>query len=382
MKKFLFSVIALFGMSMSMSAQTASLTVDDVEAVPGETVTATLKFTLPENYYGGFVFAFQFPATGFTVDKTSEDAFGGIKNYQIGTMEDGYLKYSGATNTPFAASTVFTAQFTVAEDVALGDYTVKVTDIRFDHDGTMEDIAEATFTVKVVDVHAIVLDENATEAPAAATGVNVTVKRTINANEWSTICLPFDMDVDQVAKAFGEDVQLAELTGWSSEKDGDAIVGITVEFETVDEIEANTPYIIKVGAPVSEFTLENVDIDPDENPNTKVGKSSARGYLYGTYAVTKVPEKNVFLSENKFWYSTGSTTIKAFRGYFEFAVVLNAYTDATAGSRIKMAFDDETTGISGVNFNVDGEYYNLNGLRVETPAKGVYIKDGKKVVVK
>lgn len=46
--------------------------------------------------------------------------------------------------------------------------------------------------------------------------------------------------------------------------------------------------------------------------------------------------------------------------------------------------EDEVTGISYVNIEVeeDGDYYNLHGVKVAQPQKGVYIKNGKKVVVK
>ena len=43
----------------------------------------------------------------------------------------------------------------------------------------------------------LLLDETSTTAPEVATGVDVRVKRTINANEWSTICLPFAMSTAQ-----------------------------------------------------------------------------------------------------------------------------------------------------------------------------------------
>ena len=46
---------------------------------------------------------------------------------------------------------------------------------------------------------------------------------------------------------------------------------------------------------------------------------------------------------------------------------------------------DDTTGINAVNgegFTVNGEFYNLNGQRVAQPKKGLYIVNGKKVVIK
>ena len=50
-----------------------------------------------------------------------------------------------------------------------------------------------------------------------------------------------------------------------------------------------------------------------------------------------------------------------------------------------LGFDGETTGINAVNgseFKVNGEYFNLNGQRVAEPTKGLYIVNGKKVVIK
>ena len=47
-------------------------------------------------------------------------------------------------------------------------------------------------------------------------------------------------------------------------------------------------------------------------------------------------------------------------------------------------FDDETTGIANVNSKqqFSGEYYNLNGQKVAQPTKGLYIVNGKKVIIK
>lgn len=59
----------------------------------------------------------------------------------------------------------------------------------------------------------------------------------------------------------------------------------------------------------------------------------------------------------------------------------------TTGARaLTLSFDDETTGISETMKMEDvfGEntYYNLRGQRVENPTKGLYIVNGKKVIIK
>ena len=58
---------------------------------------------------------------------------------------------------------------------------------------------------------------------------------------------------------------------------------------------------------------------------------------------------------------------------------------SVAGARNGFAFgDDSTTGISNVNVNenVNGSVYDLQGRKVSTPGKGLYIVNGKKVVIK
>jgi hypothetical protein len=72
--------------------------------------------------------------------------------------------------------------------------------------------------------------------------------------------------------------------------------------------------------------------------------------------------------------------MKAFRAYFTLQDVL---TDVANASRITLSFDDsETAGIKTVDKKNSDKYYNLRGQQVETPAKGVYVKDGKKVIIK
>ena len=115
------------------------------------------------------------------------------------------------------------------------------------------------------------------------------------------------------------------------------------------------------------------------------GSTGQNRKVYGTFkgfyhAQTTVPNKCLFLSGNKFWYSTGQTKMKAFRAYFNFVDVLTEAENASA--RISMSFDDETTRIVNVNVNDDENYYDLQGRRVAHPQKGLYIKNNKKVVVK
>ena len=257
-------------------------------------------------------------------------------------------------------------------------------------DSQGENLNDVDFNISITEFRTI-LDETSTVVPEAATGVNIRVKRTIKSNQWSTICLPFAMSETQVKAAFGDDVELGDFTGADTEfDDDDNVVGIKANFNSVSEIEANHPYIIKVSSEVTEFTMDDVDVTPEEDEayiEFDNGKSGSRRVVYsgfyGTYhAGTTLDEYTLFLSDNKFWYSIGQTKMKAFRAYFSFLDILTDVEEA--GAHVSMVFDESgTTGISGVRHEInDDRYYNLSGQRVESPKKGLYIKNNRKVVVK
>ena len=244
---------------------------------------------------------------------------------------------------------------------------------------------------------AVVLDENFGSIPEPATGVDVLVRRTIKANEWSTICLPFAMNEAQVKAAFGNGVELADFTGYDATEDNEGnITGITANFSDVTAIEANHPYIIKVSSAVSEFTVDGVDIDPEDEPCIEYdnGKTGARRIVYsafrGTYHVdTDVPEYSLFLMDNLFYYSAGNVRMKAYRAYFDFYDILTDVEDELGEAKIRMSFND-ASGIESIRQrgNSDGAVYDLSGRRLSVSPvstmlpRGMYIINGKKVIIK
>ena len=265
----------------------------------------------------------------------------------------------------------------------------KLDELAFTTPGGVEyNLTDVNFNITIGEARTL-LDETSATAPTAENGVDVRVRRTLTANEWNTICLPFAMSEAQVKAAFGDDVQLADFTGWeTTEYDAsDNALAIDVTFSSVTAIEANHPYVIKVSSAVTEFTVDGVDIAPEDDPAVSVGKKSkgTLGSFTGSYVPTLIDEECLFLNSNKFWYSVGKTNMKGYRGYFYFQDVLAAYS---ASAPVKMKFTlDGTTGIEDVQtFNgsniQDGEIYDLAGRRVEKVEKGIYIINNKKVLVK
>lgn len=251
---------------------------------------------------------------------------------------------------------------------------------------------ETTLTVTEVQDSRVILDENSTTAPEASNGeVRILVRRTINANAWSTVCLPFDMTEAQVYEVFGNDVQLADFIDYEAEYDNDDIVSLTVNFDETDLSEGfygNYPYLIKTSKDITEFEVTS-EIAPDEEnsvveyDNGRTGRQrKVYGSFIGTYhAGEAVPAYSLFLSGNKFYYSTGNTVLKGFRGYFQFNDVLTDVEDI-AGVKFHFFLNDGETGIESLSGSLsDGDKrYNLAGQRVGRNYKGIVIENGRKTI--
>ncbi len=297
------------------------------------------------------------------------------------------------------SGTLLKVSVTGGAALAVGDsFEGKVTNTEFtavNYDVTNLDDVSFTVTIGEAPDTRLLLDEEATEAPQAATGVDVRVKRSLAAGVWNTICLPFSMTAEQTAEAFGSDVQIGDFDGIESTVSGDDVTDIKVKFVTVASIEANHPYLLKVSADKEEFSVDNVDIVVEDEPSVDkdpytVGKGKTAVTFYnrfvGTYvAGTAVPEETLYMNDDRLYYSDGSTTMKAFRAYFDFYDILVDTGDEYAEAHFTLLLDNSV--ITGVNMvgdlrQSDGRSYDLGGRRLSRPAKGISIVGGRKHVVK
>lgn len=411
-KKTVFIILALWGTFMTI-AKADNVTIPDITLPAGGTATMSIELNNTEKDYSAFQFYFSLPEgvsvvmennkmkyelgerlkdTGFTVTTTTT-ASGNYFVLGYYTMTQPIPEHSGA---------VITFTIHADEGIATGTKQGQLYESSFTTTAAQKNVYDCSFNINIVDY--ITLDENSTTPPATTYGKNVLVKRTIKANEWSTICLPFAMTEEQTKTAFGEDVLIDDFEGCeTTANDEEEITSILVKFAPVTEMEANHPYVIKVTEPITEFTVDGVDIEPEEEisldkDELRLGSGTKKDpyrYLYnsfiGTYvANTAVPENTLFISDNKFWYSTGSARMKAFRGYFDFYDVLTEVDDAQA--KISFSFVDSSVdsirGAVAGDSRSEDEVYTIDGVLVgkgistKQLPKGVYIVKGKKLVIK
>jgi len=392
------SIFALIAMgSSALPGDKPVISVADVQVMPGGTAVASINLLdgKADTYTAMTLYInIPFSAASYVDVNTNID-------YEINSLWKGATASEAKVNVdllggnitatvPFASANpipgssvndLVKVKIKVKDDASLGSFDITLKECLFEYNTSDKDYADdVTFKVTVTD--RLILDEESTELPVAQSGVNVTVKRKMTAEKWATICLPFSMDESQLKAAFGNGVQLGNFDGYDA--DGD---NFKVNFETVplsDGLEANQPYIIKPSIAVESFNADNVDIEADEeNAFVRVGgtKSNPKSLFTGTLkAGAVIPADNLFISDSKFYYSKGTTTIKGFRGYF----YLKDFSSSAGAPEIILNVDGETTRIDGLQFvTEDGKFYNLNGVQVENPTKkGVYIQNGKKVVIK
>ena len=238
-------------------------------------------------------------------------------------------------------------------------------------------------TVEVPKAKNYTLDETKTDNIIETyENANVTLQRTLEASHWNTFCVPFALDKDQVTQYFGEGTQLRTYEGRCENN--------IVYFATVDNIEAGKPYIMKPGnAVVKNPTFEGVSMVAtglDENGNPQAVGDASTVQMKGIYNhVTLVQDKtNIYIGAgNKFYYPADAEAcqMNGLRAYF-------IVPEGTDIKKLRANLDGATTSLGEIFDTEESNtpVYNLQGQCVgnslSTLKSGIYVQNGKKVVVK
>lgn len=215
--------------------------------------------------------------------------------------------------------------------------------------------------------------------------LTVNLYRQLTANMWNAICLPFDMDDAKMTELFGKGYKLRYFSG--VEKDGG---DVTLKFAEATAIEAGVPYIVlptktvecNAVAVVSNVKLTSTQ--PEVVTQTADGREYTFQGIYAPKSFTKGDKSIRFIgSGNKFYYPNSANPMRAFRAYFTLPA-------GTTEAKVGMSFDEDmgvATGIVAVDGGaVDGRIYSMSGQYVGTSTqglpRGLYIRDGRKFVVK
>ena len=217
------------------------------------------------------------------------------------------------------------------------------------------------------------LDE--TVAPELATGTLpvVTLKYTA-VNGWNTIAVPFALNDDILTQLFGADYEVYEFKSYAND---------TIKMHVPTMFVAGYAYLVYARSAVAQpdgIALENIRIE------TTTPKYDASNGVQFTATFTPITAGEL---TDKYTVAPGlpllvkgteESTLSGFRAYFTLGESITKtpelafYTANGIPTGITLAKTPTTAAPEGI--------YNLKGMRVTTMQKGLYIVNGKKVLVK
>ena len=257
-----------------------------------------------------------------------------------------------------------------------------------------------TLKLDAADEHLLTKINAAATACAAEQAVTYNISfgsRELASEEWHAYVLPFEIKIKDLSAAVDYAIfNVLDLTktGAAANVNGSKNVYFKIE---MDKIKANQPFLMKVksddknnmddvhinGVKVQEVTA-TVSVD------SKVEGVTEFTGLYGNSVTIAVGSKDRFLAtnptthENKWWEATqNSYTV----------LPLDAYLKMETGSGARVFIEDFENGTTAIKelgvdgtakaYNVDG-WYTLNGVKLQgaPTEKGIYINNGKKIVIK
>ena len=223
------------------------------------------------------------------------------------------------------------------------------------------------------------------------TSVTLSGRTLTKDDNWNTLCLPFDVTIANSPLA-GDNV-VAKVFDNTSNLDSEG--KLTLKFSDAPAtITAGTPFIIKwnnTGVNLVNPVFNAVTIS--STPAQEVESTDGNVNFVGQYSPFDIDNNNIdeilyVASGNKIGYSKNKRTLKCCRAHFWVKPNEGGTPSARA---IYIDWGDNATAMPSIEnvqssmFNVQsGSWYTLNGRRlsVKPTAKGVYISNGRKVVIK
>ena len=210
---------------------------------------------------------------------------------------------------------------------------------------------------------------------------------------WNTLCLPFSLNATQLASAQMDNADIRTL--YNAAFSGSTL---TLNFADKSAITAGTPYIIKWEGDGSNNlqnpVFANVTIDKTMHHVTcNLGEGNAVTFkgTYSKLAYTEDTPSILFLGgESSLYYPKATASIGAQRAYFELTGITAGQPASINGVRaFVLNYGKGTTGIVSLstesgNQGMADAWYSIDGRKLDSKPtrKGLYIVNGKKVVIK
>ena len=175
--------------------------------------------------------------------------------------------------------------------------------------------------------------------------VDVDLVRSLSSASYNSFCVPFNMNAEQVEKAFGADAKLGKLDNARIKENDELYLG----FAFVDALEAGVPYIIQPGSNVTSSLIHNVTISNALVPTVIDGVITFHGVVNPTEISAQSAEDHTILllgAENTLSWPNTTANIKGMRAYFE---TTSAIAPVVRRARLGFEQTEVATGINDLS---------------------------------
>ena len=222
----------------------------------------------------------------------------------------------------------------------------------------------------------------------------ISYTRTFNNTAWQALYIPFSLNFND----WKDNFEIAYINGVRQlDKNDDGTIDETIM--DVIKIKSgstspNMPYLIKAKKTGKKtFSVSNTTLYPAEENSVDCSTTIAKYTFTGTYnavpSATMIANGYYAMGGGNLIQSDGSNDLKPYRWYMKVESRNPSYNASNAAKTITINVIDEegetTTGIRQLQITNDElPVYNLNGRRVNEKSlkPGIYVKNGKKVIIK
>ena len=185
------------------------------------------------------------------------------------------------------------------------------------------------------------------------------------ADKYGTICLPF-------AASKPDNANVYDVVGWDASN-------VYLSEESVSSLEAGKAYIFQ-SIDANDITFTKTDTD--ENLTEPAASTNM---LHGQFSGSNYVPLNSYILKNGEWKKVvkeNSNTVSNYRAYLTKLANLEVTTPSPS-ARVMNLDGDKTTGIKTIKTAETADaVFTLSGVQVKQPTKGIYVKNGKKFIVK
>lgn len=339
-----------------------------------------------------------------TVNFTVTDAMGREVSIDMNlTLKDPTLnltKCGGSRDEHFDVSS-----WTTAANTSLEEGQILLVKSNFDIDETAIDVPQ-NIVVRDVNGKMLAGDINLKDGvkyafPYEVEAKSVSYTRSFSdkvAGKWQCLYVPFDITVTEELL---KDFEFAKLYMISYKdannngeiEDGEPLVMLLMKQTEGKVLHANTPYFIKAKtAGTKSIQVESTTLKPVENGTVYCCTTEHEYTLTGIYNTFNINGNYTMGVSGGFSYYDTDTNLKPNRWYMNINSLTGKDDENAAKARqiiLMVDGEDDTTGImditSGSKASTAEGIFTLDGRKInetENLSRGIYIKNGKKIMVK